>query len=61
MLTLLEIQTRLKDRRLPIVAEATGLHPNTLRGVRDNPDANPTHKVIKLLNDYLLGDFPNVK
>ena len=53
MLTLDEIRTRLKDRRLPVVAQATGIHANTLREVRDNPLANPTYKVFKLLNDYL--------
>jgi hypothetical protein len=35
------------------VAEATGLHYNTIREVRDNPDANPTYKVLKALSDYL--------
>jgi hypothetical protein len=53
MLTLEDIRTRLKDRRLPVVAQATGIHANTLREVRDNPLANPTYKVFKLLNDYL--------
>jgi hypothetical protein len=53
MLTLEDIRMRLKDRRLPVVAQATGIHANTLREVRDNPLANPTYKVFKLLNDYL--------
>ncbi len=53
MLTLDEIRSRLKDRRLPVVAQATGLHANTLREVRDNPLCNPTYKVFKSLNDYL--------
>jgi hypothetical protein len=53
MLTLDEIREGLKDRRLLVVAEATGIHANTLREVRDNPLANPTYKVFKLLNDYL--------
>jgi hypothetical protein len=35
------------------VAEATGLHLNTVRDVRDNPTANPTYKVLKALSDYL--------
>ena len=55
MLTLDDLRRLLKDRRLPIVAEATGIHANTLREVRDNPDANPTYKVMKALNDYLVG------
>jgi len=53
MLTLDEIREGLKDRRLLVVAEATGIHANTLMEVRDNPLANPTYKVFKLLNDYL--------
>jgi hypothetical protein len=54
MLTLDDIRIRLKDRRLPVVAQATGIHANTLREVRDNPLANPTYKVFKLLNDYFV-------
>ena len=50
MLTLDQIRTQLQDRRLAIIVKATGLHYNTLREVRDNADANPTYKVIKLLN-----------
>lgn len=53
MLTLDEIRKGLKDRRLLVVAQATGIHANTLREVRDNPLANPTYKVFKTLNDYL--------
>lgn len=36
-----------------MVAEATGLHLNTVRDVRNNPNANPTYKVLKALSDYL--------
>jgi hypothetical protein len=36
-----------------MVAEATGLHVNTVRQVRDNEDCNPTYKIIKALSDYL--------
>lgn len=53
MMTLEQIKQALRDRRPGIVAEATGLHLNTVRDVRDNPDANPTYKVLKLLSDYL--------
>lgn len=55
MLTLDQIRAALRDRRLAKVAEATGLHYNTIREVRDNPNANPTYKVIKVLSDYLEG------
>jgi hypothetical protein len=53
MLTLQEIQKQLQDRRPGLVADATGLHINTVTGIRDNADANPTYKVMKALSDYL--------
>lgn len=53
MMTLDQIRAALRDRRLAKVAEATGLHYNTIREVRDNPNANPTYKVIRVLSDYL--------
>ena len=53
MMTLNHIKQRLKDLRPSRVAEATGLHFNTVRDIRDNPEANPTYKVIKALSDYL--------
>ena len=55
MLTLDQIRDKLQDRRLGLIVKATGLHYNTLRDVRDNLEANPTYKVIKLLNDYFSG------
>ena len=53
MLTLDEIRERLRDRRLPVVSEATGVHSNTIRIIRDNPWANPTYQVMVKLSDYL--------
>jgi hypothetical protein len=53
MMTLEQIRQALSDRMPIRVAEATGLHYNTIRQVRDNPDANPTHKVLQALSDYL--------
>ena len=55
MMTLESIRAALQDRRMDRVAEATGLHYNTIREVRDNPSANPTWRVFKALNDYLEG------
>ncbi len=54
MLTLEQIREALRDRMPARVAEATGLHYNTIREVRDNPEANPTYKVLKALSDYLM-------
>ena len=53
MLTPSEIRQRLQDRRIDAVAQATGLHYNTIRDIRDNENANPTWRVIKALSDYL--------
>jgi hypothetical protein len=53
MMTLEQIQAALADRRPAMVAEATGLHYNTVRSVRDNPQANPTYAVLRALSDYL--------
>lgn len=54
MMTLEQIREALRDRRPGLVAEATGLHLNTVREIRDNPHANPTYKVLKALSDYLV-------
>ena len=53
MMTLEQIRKALSDRMPAKIAEATGLHYNTIREVRDNPEANPTYKVLKALSDYL--------
>lgn len=55
MMTLEQIQKALSDRMPIKVAKATGLHYNTIRAIRDNPNVNPTYKVIKALSDYLTG------
>ena len=53
MMLLEDIQEALKDRKIKMVAEATGLHYNTVRQLASSPDANPTYKVVKALSDYL--------
>ena len=55
MLNLDEIREELKDRRIPFISSVTGVGYNTIKEIRDNPDANPTYKVIKALNDYFSG------
>jgi len=52
MLTLEQIRQELADRRPGMVAEATGLHINTVRDIRDNIEANPTYRVIEALSNY---------
>jgi len=53
MMKLEEIRELLKDRRVSMIAEATGIHFNTIREIRDNKNANPTYKVMTKLTDYL--------
>lgn len=53
MMTLEQIREALSDRMPGKVAEATGIHYNTVRQMRDNPNANPTHKVMLALSNYL--------
>jgi hypothetical protein len=48
-----QIRKALNDRRLMVVAEATGISYGTLLAIRDNPDANPGVKTLKVIEDYL--------
>lgn len=53
MMTLAEIRAALQDRRVGKVAEATGLHYNTVRDIRDSRTDNPSYATLKALSDYL--------
>lgn len=53
MMTLEQIRAALADRRISMVAQATGLHVNTVIEVKNSPQANPTYRVLKALSDYL--------
>ena len=59
MLTLEEIKDALRDRRLDIVSEKTGIHRATISRIRNDENANPTYAVIKTLSDYLRGGSIN--
>jgi transcriptional regulator with XRE-family HTH domain len=52
MLTLDKIVGLLKDRRLDIVSDATGVHRNTLSGIRTGKITNPTYETVKRLSEY---------
>lgn len=56
MLDLAHIRASLQDRRIDVVAEATGLHRNTIAAVRDGDVENPSYRVMKLLSEYLDGN-----
>ena len=52
MLTLDKIKHLLADRRLDMVSKATGIHRNTLSGIRDGRATNPTYDTIRKLSEY---------
>lgn len=54
MLTLEQVKERLKDRRLDMVSESTGLSVGTVARVRDGK-GDPTLKTLAALSDYLEG------
>ena len=53
MMPLDEIRKALADRRIGMVAAATGVHRQTLYTLMKDPASNPTHRTIKALSDYL--------
>ena len=53
MLTIYEISEALKDRRIPVVAKAIGVHHNTVSAIRDGRVKSPSHRVVVALSDYL--------
>lgn len=53
MLTLTEIRTALADRRLSVVAKATGIHVTTIARIRDGISLDPKSSVVAALSAYL--------
>ena len=53
MRTLEQIRLALQDRRLGVIAAATGLHPNTIRRLRDEQDHDPAWRTVERLDHYL--------
>jgi hypothetical protein len=58
-MTLEDIRAALRDRKISVVARATAIHPNTIRSILKDPEANPTHRVVKALADYLSAGVRN--
>lgn len=52
MMTLEEVREQLLDRRIDMVADATGLHYSTVCEVRSGKNENPSYKTVKALSDY---------
>lgn len=55
MMTVEEIRESLKDRRIGMVAQVTGLHYNTIKDIRDGVSVDPKHTTVRLLSGYLEG------
>ena len=52
LLSLEDIQSLLKDKRLYVVSKATGLSFPTLKKMADGKKENFTYKTIKAVSDY---------
>jgi hypothetical protein len=55
MLTVEQVIERLKDRKLTVVAERTGLHYQTVLRISKGNFKEVSYSVIKSLSDYLIG------
>lgn len=53
MLTLSEIRESLQDRYPGIVAQATGLHYNTVANIKNGKASNVGYKTLASLSEYL--------
>ena len=56
MLKIEEIRRRLLDRRLSMVADATGIHYATIQAIRNGKVINPSYETVRLLSEYLEDD-----
>lgn len=54
MMTLEEVREKLHDRKLTAVADATGLHYQTVYRVAKSIDKSVSYDVVKKLSDYLI-------
>lgn len=53
MLTIEQIQHMLGDRVIAIVARETGIHPATIRAIRNGENTNPHLETVTKLSEYL--------
>lgn len=58
MMTVEQVRLALIDRRIPMVAAATGLSEFAIIKIREGSTKNPTYNTMALLSDYL-GDKKN--
>ena len=57
MLTIEQIRVGLSDRRIGVVAEATGLTRVALYNILSGKTKNPSYSTIVVLSDYLTKGF----
>jgi hypothetical protein len=53
MMSLDQIRAALHDRRLNIIAKATGIHVTTIARIRDGVSRDPKSSVVAALSTYL--------
>ena len=61
MLTLEQVRDMLKDRKLKLVAQGSGLSYGTVRRIAAGDDKAVSYEVVKRLSDYLEGKEQEVK
>ena len=59
IMTIEEVRSALRDRRLKMVADAVGLSYPTIKGVLDGV-TEPKYETIRLLSDYFQGAHPDL-
>jgi len=52
-MTLDDIKLALKDRRIPMVAQAIGVHHQTIYNIMNKPNYDPQHSTVEKLREYL--------
>lgn len=55
-MTLEEIRTALRSRRVSVVARATEIHRNTIGRIASGRTRNPSWDTVRRLSDYLADD-----
>jgi transcriptional regulator with XRE-family HTH domain len=53
MMKIERIRELLLDRRLAMVADATGIHYATIQAIRNGKVTNPSYETVRLLSEYL--------
>lgn len=53
MLTLEQLQERLKDRRLTVISKEIGVSYPTLLAIARGESKNPSYRIVQLICEYL--------